>query len=93
MPAYDTSYSKTWEKDDRFKEWIAESKRPDKANRAVCRWCNSDFSIKHGGVNDVIKHAKAKKHTDFETARKKVPSVQTLFCELFLHRLNRTLHI
>lgn len=83
MPKQETNYSKAWEKDDRFKEWIAESNRPDKYSRARCKWCNSDFSIGHGGVSDLIKHTTGKKHKDFEKARLTVKSVQPIFCEFF----------
>lgn len=84
MPKQDTKYSKAWENDNRFKEWIAESNRPSKESRARCKWCISDFSISHGGVSDLIKHTNISKHKQLEKARMTVPSVQAVFCEFFL---------
>lgn len=58
MPA--TKYSKTWESEPGFEGWLSQHK--DDAQRAKCLWCKSDFSIAHGGQNDVKKHMNTKKH-------------------------------
>lgn len=83
MPKQETNYSKLWENDDRYKHWIAESNSKDKVHRAKCKWCDTDFSIGHGGTHDLDKHANTTKHKGFQKARLTVPSVQSMFCEFF----------
>ena len=47
-------------------EWLTEFSflkeyKPDKS-QATCMACNSQFSVHHGGKNDVVQHAKSKQH-------------------------------
>lgn len=84
MPKQETTYSNAWENDDRYKHWVTESNSKDKVHRAKCKWCTTDFSIAHGGTNDLDKHASTIKHKGFQDARLTVPSVKSIFCEFFL---------
>lgn len=62
MPAA-TKYSKTWEIIPDFKNWLSQGPHDKKAR---CSWCNSVFSISHGGKNDVIKHKNTRNHQELK---------------------------
>jgi hypothetical protein len=48
---------------------------------ARCVLCNSDFSIGHGGRNDVTAHVKGKRHNDIATAAGSSKSVSSYFSQ------------
>lgn len=62
MPAA-TKFSKTWEIIPDFKNWLSQGPHDKKAR---CSWCNSVFSISHGGKNDVIKHMNTRNHQELK---------------------------
>lgn len=59
-----TKYSTNWEND---YNWlcIAESNE----YKAFCRLCKKEFSISHGGLNDVVKHSKTSTHSKIASSR------------------------
>lgn len=69
MASKNTKYSVVWESDPLFRGWLARSNRTDGATRARCIWCSSDFSVAHGGKNDVTKHMRSDQHKKIVTAR------------------------
>lgn len=63
-----TKYNKKWESLPQCQGWLSALKLSDgkeSTERAKCSWCHSDFSIKHGGLNDVNSHERTKKHQEF----------------------------
>lgn len=71
MPS-STKYNSSWESLPECQGWLSALKLPDNTystERAKCAWCNSDFSITHGGLSDVKKHAKRKCHLEFVQAK------------------------
>lgn len=45
----------------------------------MCKWCNKDFAIGHGGLNDLRTHAKGTKHNEFSRAKLTTMSVVDSF--------------
>lgn len=64
-----TKYSAVWESDPLFRGWLTRSDKSDGTTRAKCIWCNSHFSVSHGGKNDVTKHMKSDGHRKIAIAR------------------------
>lgn len=63
-----TKYNQKWETLSQCQGWLTALKLNDGTNstgRAKCSWCDTDFSITHGGLSDVNTHAQRKKHEDF----------------------------
>ena len=48
---------------------------------ACCVLCNSDFSIGHGGQNDVTAHVKGKRHNDITKVAGSLKSVSSYFSQ------------
>lgn len=46
---------------------------------AFCTVCSVDFLISHGGVNDIKKHIKSKKHLDQSKVRANTPRISNFF--------------
>lgn len=81
MPTQPTKYSPSWEKLPEFSGWLTAFTKNGKivTDRAKCKWCDKDFSIWHGGINDVKTHAKGTKHEDFAKAKMTTMSVVDCF--------------
>lgn len=77
MPKQGTKYSKTWEKLPEFKEWLVSVESDN--SKAKCLWCNYEFSISHGGKNDVTSHSKRKQHMDIQSTKITTPPVREFF--------------
>lgn len=58
-----TKYNTIWERDH---EWLSMTKNEYKA---FCRLCKKDFSVSHGGLNDVLKHSKGVSHIKIVSSR------------------------
>ena len=63
------AYCKTW-------PCISPSSKGD--NMAFCKLCRTDFSISHGGANDVMRHCKSERHRQIQEGRKNI-SINTYF--------------
>lgn len=75
MPSNVTKYSKAWEKLPECQGWLSLLVSKDDKERAQCSWCNSNFSITHGGLKDVKTHSKSKKHQQYAQAKVGTKSV------------------
>lgn len=77
-----TKYNSKWEKLPECQGWLSALKLKNNTystERAKCSWCNCDFSITHGGLSDVKKHAKTKNHTTFANAKLTTNPVMACF--------------
>lgn len=85
-----TKYSKNWENLPDFRGWLTQVK--DNVSRARCSWCNADFSIAHGGKNDIVKHMRTKKHQ--EVVKSKLTTKPVIDCfGKFFYILKFVLHV
>lgn len=67
-----TKYNKNLENLSHCKGWLSALKLKDgtlSTERAKCSWCDTDFSITHGGMRDVNKHANRNMHKEFVNAK------------------------
>ena len=55
---------------------------------AHCSLCSSDFSVSHGGKNDVTTHVKGKRHRDMAMAASISQSVRSFFGPQVLKSVN-----
>ena len=46
---------------------------------AFCTVCNSEFSIKYGGLNDITKHVGGQKHENLSKQKASMPSLNSFF--------------
>lgn len=79
-----TKYNSKWEKLPECEGWLTALKLKDDSystERAKCIWCDCDFSISHGGLNDVKRHAKTKNHLEFVKAKFSTKSVPAFLFE------------
>lgn len=86
-----TKYNPKWEKLVECQGWLSQLKLRDDTyseERAKCIWCDCDFSISHGGLNDVRKHANRKNHVDLMKAKMTTKSVPVCFQENRANLLN-----
>ena len=44
--------------------------------------CNSEFSIKYGGLNDITKHVGGQKHKNLSKQKARMPSLNSFFLRL-----------
>lgn len=77
-----TKYSKAWEALPEFKDWLSCEVLPDGTERSKRSWCNSNFSISHGGKNDVVGHMNRVKHKEVQAAKLATRSVVGFFGKL-----------
>lgn len=87
MPNRETRYSVLWESEPLFRGWLSASDRSDGSSRARCKWCSSDFSIGHGGKNDLYKHMQTVKHKDFEKAKVEAKSCADIFGKFLFEQI------
>ena len=57
--------------------FIIQGKNDD--GSAFCTVCNSEFSIKYGGLNDVMKHIGGQKHNNLSKQKASMPSLNSFF--------------
>lgn len=77
-----TKFNSKWEKLPECQGWLSALKLKNNTystERAMCSWCNCDFSITHGGLSDVKRHANSKTHKTFGTAKLTTNSVVACF--------------
>lgn len=72
-----TKYSKSWEQLPEFKGWLTSVGSDE--SRAKCLWCNSEFSVAHGGRNDAMAHSKRNKHLEIVASKIATPPVHQFF--------------
>lgn len=70
-----TKFNDDWLKKEQYKNWLT---KIDNYN-ANCRICNSTFSIKYKGLNDIKTHFEGKKHKDNETIQNKNQVINSFF--------------
>ena len=58
MPEYGTKFSADWQIS--RGEWLSAAR--NEPSKALCRVCDKVFSVKNGGIRDVIKHEETTKH-------------------------------
>ncbi|VDI01407.1 Hypothetical predicted protein [Mytilus galloprovincialis] len=49
-----------WENDVKYRGWLSKSTLG--LSHAFCKVCNRDFTVDHGGLNDVSKHSSTALH-------------------------------
>lgn len=72
-----TKYSNSWEQLPEFKQWLTAV--GSDSSKAKCLWCNSEFSISHGGKNDVTAHSRRNKHVEILSSKITTPPVAKFF--------------
>ncbi|XP_050314689.1 uncharacterized protein LOC126749099 [Anthonomus grandis grandis] len=73
---WDVKFNKVWK--EKY-DWIFEG---NLNTEAQCRACRCQFSIKHGGENDIVKHLRTEKHTQNVNATSKTKSVNRYFSSM-----------
>lgn len=49
----------------------------DSRYHAFCKVCRADFSVEHGGKNDISRHANCAKHKNLVEAQRRTPRIKS----------------
>lgn len=73
-PKYASSYKAEWSKKYVFIHPVEGDK-----TKVTCGWCKCQFSVSHGGINDVTSHMDTKKHRQNDKAINSSRSLASMF--------------